>query len=104
MTCSPFKNSLLNVIERKRANDITRRVKKLCDGILLEDHLDQERRRHTSRTFSVHSLMSDMKSQVQKTGHGAWPDKDGGTSSVLLLKEISISVQYVQNPYSLGCS
>lgn len=88
MTCSPFKHSLLKVTKRKRGKYITRRVKKFCDVILLESHLVHERRRQARRTFSFQGLMSDLKSQVQKTGHGELTAKEGGTDSVLLLKEI----------------
>jgi hypothetical protein len=47
--------------------------------------------------FSAQGVMSDKKSQLQKTGYGALSAKDGGTSNVLRLKEIShLSVTFAK--------
>jgi hypothetical protein len=41
------------------------------------------------RTFSAQGMMNNMKNQLKNTGYSAISAKDGGTSNVLRLKEIS---------------
>jgi hypothetical protein len=45
MTCSPFKNSLLDVNKKKRAQDSTRPKRNSLTSLLLDSHPIQERRR-----------------------------------------------------------
>jgi hypothetical protein len=57
--------------------------------LLLDDHLIQKvRRRRKRKIFSVLPVLSNIKGQLQKTEYNTRNAKDGGTSSVLRLKEI----------------
>jgi hypothetical protein len=62
-------------------------------GLLLDIHTIQERRRslrwQRRIIFSAQGVMSDTKSQLQKTGYSVLSAKDGGTSNVLHLKDRS---------------